>query len=281
MRLSLSIRKAYATALYLMLQIAVCNAFKANAQDVEPEKFDVVLTLDVEEKQRLRKSGYLKASLPRQYLNRVDSVVLKSANSFHDEPLKLPGDVDRRDKSLMVKVDDSVLEHLEWQPVKMKVYESNFSSVLLEYQSKSTMIEHRPSTIDKDRDSPLIYLRINSGKTLSGYVQNRDSLKLATEFGEIDFPFQSFVGVRFNVTNDDQEVRAVILFENGDVVSGKIDVDAIVLKTIWGDKAFQIHELNSITKTRSVELINPFPSEPNRWITRAEFESEFLKSSNN
>ena len=107
------------------------------AKKKKDERYMVVLTIGEQEAAALRRDGYLRATLPSKFRNRVDSVVLKHPTTFLKKKLVIRDDVDKSGGTLMVNVDESIVDRLEYQPVQMKVYQSGFDSITLKYQRPS------------------------------------------------------------------------------------------------------------------------------------------------
>ena len=236
------------------------------ADSSEVQRYDVVLTLDEGKIRQLQQTGILKASLPKHFLNRVDSIVLSRVDRFVTEPLLLDEDVQKRDRMLGLRVDASFIDHLAYQPIKIRIYESNFSSIVLQYQPVRMQIKSKASDVDLEKDTPPVFLRLNNDRGITGHIKDGDSLKLTTEFGEIAFPFERSIGIGFNADSDG---RVVVLFSNGDLLSGMMSVDKIVFKTKFGDKEIPLTEIRSVTQSGKYDVIRPGNDPGSRWSVQS------------
>ncbi len=109
-------------------------------------------------------------------------------------------------------------------------------------------------------------LRLNNDRGIVGHIQNGNSLKLTTEFGEIVLPFERTIGFGFNA---DSEGRLVVLFSNGDLSSGRLNVEKIVFKTKFGDKEVPLTEIRPVTQSGRFEVIPPGDDPASRWSAQA------------
>jgi hypothetical protein len=240
----------------------------------EYQRYEIVLTLDEEKLQQIQKTGFLKASLPAQYLNRVDSIVLKSTTSFVDEKYQLTLDVDKRNQALWAEIDQSVLEHLPFQPVQIKVYDSNFSAILLRFLPGNTLIEDQASAVDQKFDGGPVWLHLKNGKRLPGYLKDGQVMRVKTQIGDLPIPFNSFDGIAFpeNPSGDDltiaEDGNQVVILANSDQITGTLDLATIVLKTRWGDKSFSRGEVEAITRSRQTVLQPPADASQTNWSVK-------------
>lgn len=239
--------------------------------DAEYQRFELNLTLDAAKIQQLKKTGFLKATVPAQFFNRVDSIVLKQSDSFNDDRLSLPLDIDKRSRALFAEIDQSVLEHLPYQPVRIKVYESNFDAVVVQYRPGDGLIENQASTVNPETDSGLVWLQLNSGKKLPGYLRDGQSLILQSQIGDLPIPFDTFDGIGFlSATEDSVSNAAVLLLANGDQLSGQLEFETLRLCTRWGDKEFSRSEIVAITRAVQTTLTPPNKSDSSVWLIQRE-----------
>ena len=255
--------------------ILICNlgqcqepATPANAASSKKksDRFAVVLTIGEQESQSLRRDGSLRATLPSQFHDRVDSVVLKHPTTFLSKRLMIDDDTDKFGRTLVVNVDESILDRLEYQPVQMKVYRSGYNTIMLKYQrpgNQSKLASIRSQAKPKPNDSPQVFVRLSAQNGTTGWVRNMKSLKVETDFGTIDFPLSRIAGIRFN---SDAADEVSIISATGDSLSGKIDQTKIVLATRWGDETIPLDKLESITYSRDVKFLKGDPKLGRRWI---------------
>ena len=78
----------------------------------------------------------------------------------------------------------------------------------------------------------IFYVKVTKETTqLSGQLIELDALKVATAFGNVTIPLEKIEAVRMRA---DSEERSVIALGNGDMITGKIEIDELHLKTNWG-----------------------------------------------
>jgi len=218
------------------------------------ERYMVVLTIGAQEAATLRNSGRLQATLPDKYRNRVDSVLLKNPTSFRSKKLVVRGKFEKTGKSLLVNVNESVIDRLELQPVQIKVYQSGFESITLKYKRPNrAQLDAIPrGAKPKPDDSPQVYVRLSPKNGTAGWIRNMKNLMVETQFGSTEIPFNRIAGVRFNT---EEPNKVVVISLTGDYLTGTINFDEIVFATRWGDQKIPVSELQSVTNHRDARFL--------------------------
>lgn len=230
------------------------------------ERYMVVLTIGPQEAAALRRDGYLRATLPDKFRNRVDSVVLKHPTSFLKKKLIIRDDIDKARSTLLVNIDESVVDRLEYQPVQMKVYQSGFNSITLKYRrpnNRGRLPSPGRGTKPKPNDSPQVFVRLSSENGTTGWIRNMQNLEIETQFGSTKIPLNRVAGIRFNTPKTD---RVVVISVTGDYLSGTIDFDNIVLATRWGDERIPVSKMESVTYHRDSRFLESPKEAGGRWI---------------
>ena len=193
----------------LLLSIC-CGAVNAQETDKEKDKpakkeknerYMVVLTIGEQEANALRRDGQLRATLPEKFKNRVDSVLLKHPTTFLSKKLVVNDDVDKFGQTLLVNVDESIVDRLGYQPVQIKVYQSGFDSITIKYQRPSQGGRYaliRRGTRPQANDSPRVFVRLSAENGTSGWIRNMKDLNVETQFGAAKIPLSRIAGIRFN-----------------------------------------------------------------------------------
>ena len=236
------------------------------AEKKKNERYMVVLTIGEQEAASLRRDGYLRATLPEKFRNRVDSVLLKHPTTFLKKKLVIRDDVDKTGRTLLVNVDESIVDRLEYQPVQMKVYQSGFDSITLKYQRSTTRSRLAPrgrGANPKRNDSPQVFVRLSPQNGTTGWIRNMQTLQVETQFGSTKIPLNRIAGIRFNAPEKNQ---VVIISVTGDYLTGKIDFDDIVLATRWGDEKIPVSKLESVTYNRDSRFLESPKEASKRWI---------------
>ena len=118
----------------ICLLALVCPALSLSVAHAEEERVSAVIMMQDADVASLKQSGYIKMAIPQQLVDRVDSVTLKRPVRFKDEAAVLYNDVDRRSGMVSVRVDDATIEQMDYQPVELRIFESGFSSIVVQYR---------------------------------------------------------------------------------------------------------------------------------------------------
>lgn len=89
-----------------------------------------------------------------------------------------------------------------------------------------------------------MYAKISQSRTLTGTPIDLTELQVTTSFGDVKIPVDKVNGIKFHANQDDS---AIIAFKNGDLVTGKIAMEKLSIKTEWGKAHINISQLDSIT----------------------------------
>ena len=80
-----------------------------------------------------------------------------------------------------------------------------------------------------------------------------DRLKVTTSFGEVAIPMAKIDGIKMHADGNDS---SVIAFKNGDLVTGKVELETIKLKTDWGTAHVNTSQIEQITSERSARFFS-------------------------
>ena len=100
-------------------------------------------------------------------------------------------------------------------------------------------------------DGEKLYVRVTLNREISGLPIDLIEIKVSTSFGEVSVPMAKVEGIKMHADSDDS---AMIAFRNGDVVTGKVNLDKIKLKTDWGVAHVNTAQIDQITTTRSARF---------------------------
>jgi hypothetical protein len=230
------------------------------------ERYMVVLTIGPQEAAALRRDGYLRATLPDKFRNRVDSVVLKHPTTFLKKKLVIRDDIDKVRATLLVNIDESIVDRLEYQPVQMKVYQSGFDSITLKYRrptNRGRLPSRGQGMKPKPNDSPQVFVRLSPENGTTGWIRNMRTFEVETQFGPTKIPLNRIAGIRFNTPEANQ---VVVISVTGDYLTGTIDFADIVLATRWGDERIPISKMESVTYHRDARFLESPKEAGGRWI---------------
>jgi hypothetical protein len=96
-----------------------------------------------------------------------------------------------------------------------------------------------------------VYVAIQRNDNLMGAILDLDTLKVETEFGAVSIPMAKVDGIKMH---SDAKDNAVIAFKNGDLVTGKVVLAVVKLKTEWGTAHINTDKVETITNTRNARF---------------------------
>jgi len=210
--------------------------------------FSAVLTLQDSSLETLIQTGRVEIEIPTQLINNVDSVIIKRPLYFKDKRASDFADTELAGQKLFLNVDDAVVERIDYQPVELKVYESGFTSVVLNYIGKSRSLRNSKEPGDAATDSPIMTVKLRSGKGIRGRIQGMKTLKIDSSIGIIDVPFARSKSIS---VRKDGELKIEML--NGDLISGSIDGGKIKLLNRWGTETIKMSDISTLTVRRTGE----------------------------
>ena len=97
----------------------------------------------------------------------------------------------------------------------------------------------------------IVYVAVSQNRELTGAIVEVEDLAVATSFGEVKVPFSKIDGIKMNIGSGDD---AVIAFKNGDMLSGKVNLDKIQLKTDWGTAHIDTAQIETITTDKNARF---------------------------
>ncbi len=86
---------------------------------------------------------------------------------------------------------------------------------------------------------------------LSGTPIELAEIKVTTSFGDVSIPLAKIEGIKMHV---DAEDSAVIAFKNGDLVTGKIVLETVNLKTSWGTAKINTSQIDTVMSSRNARF---------------------------
>ena len=243
-------------------------------QKSQSEPVQMTLTVDMDDNKLavLRKTGLLRVAIPARFQGRVDAVRLRRPVSFKSENFELTNAVDKLNNTITVNVDDALLDQLDFQPIKAKVYYSGFSSVALVYTKPKpgdplglTERENKPTLADSTR----FFARVDDQRGVYGWMTGLAKLKLKSDFGDVLIDTTDIAGIKFNANGSGS---VSVRLNSGASVSGYVDFDEITMKCSWGTQKLALSELDSVVANRNYKFA-PDPYHPGRWS----FETDLVK----
>jgi len=229
------------------------------------QRFVLILNLNDQQISKLRLTGSLSTQIPPKFVNRVGAIRFKRPFSFQSDPLKVSGGKTvKRNRTVSVELDNTVLERLAYQPVDFQIYESGYDRVELRFNPLGVVAGKLPEEFepsDEPTQSPYMYAKINSQRGIYGRLKDFEKLTIKTQFGKVDIPSEEIAGIRFN---DGKSNRVFIVLKKGDVFSGQINLKSITVESRWGDQTLKLSELESLTLNREIVFLRDAIN-PKRW----------------
>lgn len=210
--------------------------------------FSAVLTLQDNSLETLIQTGRVEIEIPTQLINNVDSVIIKRPFYFKEKRASDFADTELAGQRLFLNIDDAVVERIDYQPVELKVYESDFTSVVLRYIGKSRSLRNSKEPGDAVTDSPMMTVKLKSGKGIRGRIRGMKTLKIDSTLGSIDVPFARSKNIS---VRKDGELKIEML--NGDLISGSIDGGKINLINRWGTETIEMSDISTLTVRQTGE----------------------------
>ena len=102
-------------------------------------------------------------------------------------------------------------------------------------------------------DDRTFYVKIDNSTTLQGRILQDEGLKFSTSFGEVTIPIEKIEAIKMT---PDGENSAVVAFVNGDMVSGKLDISELHLKTSWGKAHINATSIDMISSSQFGSFYN-------------------------
>lgn len=100
-------------------------------------------------------------------------------------------------------------------------------------------------------DGSSVYVRVTMNRELSGTPIELTEVKVTTSFGEVAIPLAKIDGIKMHADADDS---SVIAFKNGDLVTGKVELDVIKLKTDWGVAHVNTAQIEQISSSKNARF---------------------------
>ena len=192
----------------------------------------------------------------------IGSVMIQKPNSFKPAPLSLRPNTFMDGRQMIVELLPHLLDRLDYQPLKLKLFQSNVDSIRL-VPSQRTMQGNSVVPVQTTAARPNFYLRLKPQNGVSVSLTGVHSFRLKNDIVDLDIPFDHVEAVFFDTEEDGV---ASIVLRNGDNISGKHDwPEEVEFETPWGNETISLDRLVSVTRHPSIQLV-PSGVENPRWI---------------
>ena len=108
----------------------------------------------------------------------------------------------------------------------------------------------------------VLYVNLSQDRELSGSLVEMADMKVTTSFGEVAIPFSKIDGIKLHADASD---ASVIAFKNGDLITGKVVLDQVKLKTDWGAAHVNTTQIESVTTTKNAKFFSDLTNGKRKW----------------
>ncbi len=108
----------------------------------------------------------------------------------------------------------------------------------------------------------VLFVNLSQDRELSGALVEMVDMKVTTSFGEVAIPFSKIDGIKLHADASDS---SVIAFKNGDLITGKVVLDQIKLKTDWGAAHVNTAQIESVTTTKNAKFFSDMTAGKRKW----------------
>ena len=240
--------------IFSMMIAAMILSSSAFAQD------RYALTLNNDWLEKLRSSGSLKSEVSESARDKIGYIELLFDASKDTASIELDEDVTIVGSDAVIVLDDSLIAKIKGQPVRIPVTQNGFARILLKYDAPA--MASKPSEIINE---DLVFVRLSNVKSLAGELDDISEIKLTTKFGDITIPMEQIAGIRLHTDEDDS---AVVVFNDGDVLTGIPELPTLNLTTDWGKAEIESDSVQSITTTAKSKFTQQNSDFGSRWNLR-------------
>ena len=108
----------------------------------------------------------------------------------------------------------------------------------------------------------VLYINLSQDREISGTLVEAQDMKVTTGFGEVSIPFDKIDGIKLHA---DAEDSSVIAFKNGDLITGKVVLEMLKLKTDWGAAHVNTTQIESVTTTKNAKFYSDTTTGNRKW----------------
>lgn len=106
-----------------------------------------------------------------------------------------------------------------------------------------------PMATPRKKPDGSFQIQLRDGSIIVGKLTDKQPLKVAASFGEIEIPFAKIASIDF----DDEKGTAKVALRNGDRISGELRLDKFNVKTPWANLEI---ESSHFTRLTSKDLVS-------------------------
>ncbi len=218
--------------------------------DDDQQKYRVVLQLNERSLGSLNSTGFAKARVPENQIGNVVALKLISPGSFFNEPAVVTPETENVAGVMTVKLTDEMVQHLQVQPLEVRIYESNFANILL--VAEPGVLLRQPPLPEVDLpDTPGMYFRLPDDRGIMAHIADRTNLEINSVIGNIEVPLDKIQAANFNFGG---ELSVFLVLKDGSRLSGVTTTESVRVTSKWGDHTLGIRDLEMMTPDRETRL---------------------------
>ncbi|MEM7453441.1 MAG: hypothetical protein AAF456_03700 [Planctomycetota bacterium] len=248
-----------------LLMLVACDA--ASAQENGSSSY--VLKLTDDSINSLTSDGQLVSRVNAEYRGRISTIVISHVDVAENDAVEA-GDVQvvASDDSVSVVVNDSLVADLRTAPVRIPVSGLEFTKIEFNYvaSASTTTVQAEDAPAVVAPQNRVYFVQLGPNDLMRGTIDGFDEFEMESKFGKVTIPMEYVAGIKFHSDADD---NAVVVFSNGDALTGKPTVAAVSLKTGWGQADIEPEFMQSITTSPNATFSRETsPDFGSRWMLR-------------
>ena len=115
---------------------------------------------------------------------------------------------------------------------------------------------------DPSGPGTVLFVNLSQDRELTGTLVEMQDMKVTTSFGEVSIPFEKIDGIKLHADANDS---SVIAFKNGDLITGKVVLEQVKLKTDWGAAHVNTTQIDSVTTLENAKFFSDNTNGKRKW----------------
>jgi hypothetical protein len=251
----------FSKSLVAALLLSFLMSSGTNAQD-ESARF--ILKLNDNLISSFKDYGSLRSALPADVRDRIDTIELRYQGTEDKTPINMNLNVQINGQNAEIVVDDSLLNTVRNQPVRVPLNGKTFNVVFLRYNKAGGGGAGAEEVVMGDGPNRFV-LKITDESTIAGSVVDMTAIELMTNFGKVELTLDQVAGVRFK---SDGEDAAVVFLNNGDAITGTPTLGVVNVQTFWGLAEVNASNLRSMSASPSAQYVREATDFGSRWTLK-------------
>ena len=197
---------------------------------------------------RLKAGHTVSINVPLGKEQVISSLIVRKPEFFKSKLLSIRPRTRVVEENLLVPFPVELIDRLDYQPVELKIFQSNVK--------KATLVP----VDDPDNDYSLasksivpdFFVRLKPNNGVAVAFDHGNSFRLRHELFDVNFPFDQIEAIFF----EGGDSQASIVLKSGDTISGKHSwPQSLQFETPWGEEEIELEQINSITRDKSIKMV--------------------------